>query len=247
MLIIVVCGFQFSHEEKLDCEFKNTFYSGVGWFYHCFVSSLDNPQNNLTIDGYSGGHEENKNDANVKGIWIHGTNTKYIPASLGSLFHLTVLRMEWTQLVEIKARDFHGMQYLEQINLNNNKLSSVPLDVFATLTKLRIISLSENQIEELPNGIFVNCLRLQQIYLSNNKIKYLGTEIFHELTNLNRVHLKNNICVNKVYNGKTKVIQLKEDMRMKCKNLNEVPAMITATQIPMNADVIEFKNQTIVK
>ena len=40
--------------------------------------------------------------------------------------------------VEIKANDFHGMQDLEEIRLSNNKLSSVPLDVFATLTKLRI-------------------------------------------------------------------------------------------------------------
>ena len=100
----------------------------------------------------------NKNDADVKAIWIHDTNTKYIPTNLGSLFNLTVLRMTSTQLVEIKAKDFHVMQDLQYLNFFENKLSSVPLDVFAKLTKLKYIYLSYNQIEELPNGIFGNNL-----------------------------------------------------------------------------------------
>ena len=70
---------------------------------------------------------------------IRGTNTKYIPTNLGSFSNLTVLVMVGTQFeVEIKAKDFHGMQNLKEISLSNNKFSSVPLDVFATLTKLRI-------------------------------------------------------------------------------------------------------------
>ena len=63
-----------------------------------------------------------------------------------------------TKLIEIKAKDFHGMQDLEFLSLHNNKLSSVPLDAFATLTKLKLISFISNQIEELPNGIFNNNL-----------------------------------------------------------------------------------------
>ena len=131
-------------------------YSIVGSFYSCVVTSLDNPNNNLKIDGYSGEHKANKNDADVKGIYILGTNTKYIPTNLGTFSNLTALRMWRTQLVEIKAKNFHGMQDLEILSFHGNKLSSVPLDVFATLTKLKYIYFSENQIEELPNGIFKN-------------------------------------------------------------------------------------------
>ena len=151
-----------------------------------------------------------------------------------------------TQLVEIKVTDFHGMQNLEAISFVHNKLSSVPLDVFATLTKLKYIDLSANQIEELPNGIFKNNLELERIYLQFNKIKYLGTEIFHDLKKLNFVGLYGNICVDGNYDGTTKINQLKDDIKMKCKNPNEVPAATTrttttTTQTPMNADVIEFK------
>ena len=161
-----------SRGEKLNCEFEDYEFRVVGKLYTCEVTSLDNTLNNLTIDGYSGEHEENKNDADVNAIWIHNTNTKYIPTNLGSLFNLTALSIWNSELVEIKAKDFHGMQNLESINLSDNKLSSVPLDVFATLKKLRYFDLSYNQIEELPNKIFGNNLELKEIHLQCNKIKY---------------------------------------------------------------------------
>ena len=142
LFVILVCGSQLSHGVKLDCEFIDVNHYLVGKLYSCCVSSFDNPINNLSIDGYYGEHEANKNDADVKGILFRGTNTKYIPTNLGTLFNLTALSMENTQLVEIKAEDFHGMQDLESISFWDNKLSSVPLGAFATLTKLRFISLS---------------------------------------------------------------------------------------------------------
>ena len=223
-----------SHRERLNCKFED-FDSR----YTCVVSSLDNTHNNLTIYGNSGEHKANKNDADVKRIWIQNTDTKYIPTNLGSLFNLTALRMWNTQLIEIKAKDFHGMQDLQYLSLKNNKLKSVPLDAFATLTKLRFISLESNQIEELSNDIFSNNLVLETIFLSDNNIKYLGTEIFNSLEKLDWVCLYGNICVNKNYRGKTEINQLKKDIKMKCKNPNEFPATTSTTETP-NAEGIEI-------
>ena len=226
--MILVCGSQLSHGVKLDCTFEDDEYPFLGSLYVCYVTSFDNPHNNLTIDGYSGVHMANRNDADVKAIYIKNTNTNYIPMNLGYLFNLTVLSMDYTQLVEIKSKDFHGMQDLEILSFHGNKLSSVPLDAFATLTKLKYIYLSENQIEELPNGIFGNNLELGEIHLWGNKIKYLGAEIFNDLKKLYRVNLEGNICVNYNYYG-TEINQLKDDIKMKCKNPNEVPATTTTT------------------
>ena len=243
--MILVCGSQLSHGEELDCIFGDEDYSLVGFVYSCRVTSFVNPNNNLSIDGYSGEHLANRNDADVQAIIMEGTNTKYIPTNLGSLFNLTALYMDYTQLIEIKATDFLGMQDLEEISFFNDKFSSVPLDVFTTLTKLRYIDLSYNQIEELPNGILVNCLELKVIQLYGNKIKYLGTEIFNDLKKLNFVDLRKNICVNKSYYGATEIIQLNKDIKMKCKNPNEVPATTTTTsttsitQDPNGTDVFE--------
>ena len=190
--MILVSGSQLCHGVKLKCEFRDVSYHLVDSLYSCVVTSFVNPYNNLTIDGYSGEHLANKNDADVKGIYIRDTNTKYIPTNLGSLFNLTALSIQNTELIEITAKDIHGMQDLESISFHNNKMSTVPLDFFVTLLKLRFFDLSGNQIEELPNGIFENNLNLEQIYLYNNNIKYLGTEIFHDLNKLDFVEPKIN-------------------------------------------------------
>ena len=236
-MLILVWECQLSHGVKLYCVFEDVEYYYVGLLYNCYVSSLDNPYNNLNIEGYSGYHKANKNDTDVKLIWIHRTNTKYIPTNLGYFSHLIALRMLDTQLIEIKTEDFHGMRDLEIISFSFNQLSTVPVDAFATLTKLRLIYLGYNQIEELPNGIFSNNLELEVIHLQFNKIKYLGTRIFHDLKKLDSVSLYDNICVNKEYNGATEINQLKEDIKMKCKNPNEVPpTTTTTTETPMNAE-----------
>ena len=134
-----------------------------------------------------------------------------------------------TELVEIKSKDFHGMQNLELLYLNNNNLKSVPLDAFASLTKLIHISLDSNQIEELPNGIFEKNLQLEDIILSNNNIKYIGAELFTDLgMSLMFVNLEGNICINEFYSVfRRKLIQLNEDIKMNCQKPDEVPATTT--------------------
>ena len=215
-----------SNGEMLNCEFGDVEYNGgfdiVATLYSCKVTSLENPHNNLTIEGYYGEHKPNKNDADVKVIWIRGTNTKYIPTNLGSFSILTALRMEVTQLIEIKAKDFHGMQDLEFLSFHNNKLSFVPLGAFATLTKLRFIYLSANQIEELPNDIFKNNLELEEIYLSNNGIKYLGTGLMNGLKKLDYVDLFGNICINHFYVGAAQITLAKDDIKLNCTKPNAI-------------------------
>ena len=151
VMLMILCGSQFSHGEKLNCKFE---VNSMDSLYTCEVTTFVNPHNNVTIDGYLGEHEATKNGADVNKIYIHDTNTKYIPTNLGSLFYLTFLDMDGTKLVEIKSKDFHGMQNLKYLFLSDNILKSVPLDAFTTLTKLKVIYLGANQIEELPNGIF---------------------------------------------------------------------------------------------
>ncbi|CAO1340032.1 unnamed protein product [Diamesa tonsa] len=196
MLVIHCGGFRSSHGEKIQCVFANVDYS-VGNLYNCYVISLYISFNNMTVDGYTGTHLSNKNDNDVRAIWIHGTNTKYIPANLGSLSNLLALTIRNSQLVEIKAENFFGMQNLEILSFWNNKLTFVPSDAFSMLKKLK------------------------EIYLSNNPIKYIGSRVFDKLTYLKVVELRNNICSNKEYMGISAIIQLKMDIKANCMNPQE--------------------------
>ena len=175
---------------------KDALVKDKGNVYYCDVTSLDNSLNNMTIDGYTGTHVPNRNDNDINGIWIHNTNTKYIPANLGFLFNLTALLVQNSNLIEIKAENFHGMQNLESLELSYNKLTSLASDTFSSITKLKYLGLSANQIEVIPSNLFSNNLNLEEINLIHNKIKYIGSGVFDHLTKMNYVFLNVNICVN---------------------------------------------------
>ena len=171
---MILCGgLHLIHGEKLKCQFKENVFYLVGNVYFCYVKSLDNSFNNMTIDGYTGTHLANKNDNDVKGIYIQNTNTNYLPSNLGFLFNLTTFIVYNSNLIEIKAENFLGMKNLEYLNLDGNKFKSVPSDTFSTQTKLEYLSLRNNQIEVIPSNLFSNNLNLKFIDLDYNKIKYI--------------------------------------------------------------------------
>ena len=145
MFLILCGGLHLSHGEKLNCQFGVRPFTYVENAYFCCVSSLDNSFNNMTIDGFTGNHMTYKTKNDVKGIFIHDKNTNFIPANLGVLFHLTVLHVRFSNLIEIKAENFQRMQNLEYLNLDFNKLISLSSAAFSTLTKLKYLSLSANQ------------------------------------------------------------------------------------------------------
>lgn len=215
-LIMIIFGkLHLSTCEKLQCNFKDSTYADIN-FYSCFVSSLEDKNNQSTIiDGFTGVQMANKNINDVKGIKIQSTSNKFIPANLGFLFNITVFAMWKTQLIEIKSIDFHGMQNLEVLSLWSNNLTSVPVNAFTLLTNLKSIVLGGNQIEVLWSHLFSNNLNLETMNLDNNRIKFIGSGLFNELKNLNEVQLYNNICINQKYN-KPSLVQLKIAIKIKC-------------------------------
>ena len=245
-VILLLFGvFKITQGEILNCNFKDhTFSAGI--FYTCKVTSLDNTNNNTVITGHNGSHVSNNNDKNVYAINIHNTKTKYIPQNLGLLFKLTVLWMYDSQLVEINAQNFKGMENLEQLSLNNNKLSSVPSNAFTFLTKLKTISLSQNQIEELPNDLFTLNINLEQIHLHSNNLKFVGSIVFEKLNQLNFVDILGNCCINKRYIRSTGIVQLKNDLKKQCLKPNQIPAIPTTTtpnpMVPQLNECIEEKS-----
>lgn len=178
--------FKGSHSETLKCEFVQ--HS----LYTCEAYDLGNDNPNSVINGYTGPHLDSKATADVKALTIDDNNTFYIPENLGQLFDLTKFSLQRTQVFEIKAKHFLGMENLEYLSLAGNKLTTLTSDVFSALTKLTCIN------------------------LSSNKIRFIGDATFDKLVNLRHVTLVNNGCGNKVYNESSGIVRLKSDVRSFC-------------------------------
>lgn len=106
---------------------------------------------------------------------------------------------------------FHGLEYLTQLNLRGNRISSVPSHSFKTnrnlqevrlagnrLSKieesafppsLRVLDLVNNQITSLSNASFANLANLEKLYLNNNPLQRVESGAFNELKNLTELHM----------------------------------------------------------
>ncbi|CAO1400771.1 unnamed protein product [Diamesa serratosioi] len=198
----------------------------------------------------SGIHLANRNDSNVKAIFIHDAPTMYVPEFLGTLFNLTALQMNRIQLVEIKSQTFDGMADLEELNLSYNKLTSIPMSAFTGLPKLRLLYLISNEIEELRNGIFNNNINLEIIHLHSNKIKLLGSTLFDASIKLHTVKLETNVCVTREYKGAAALVELKNDIRLKCNIpndmiLSEIESVFTKGTNEIRNEMIQLQRKTL--
>nr|ABB21110.1 variable lymphocyte receptor A [Eptatretus stoutii] len=77
----------------------------------------------------------------------------------------------------------------DRLELDLNKLSSLPSKAFQSFTKLTFLSLNNNQLQTLPEGVFDQLVNLDKLYLQYNELKSLPSGIFDKLTKLTDLRL----------------------------------------------------------
>lgn len=80
----------------------------------------------------------------------------------------------------------------EQINLNANKIFSIPQGIFRNCQRLVGLSFARNEIESISNNAFVGLTRLTFLSLSSNKIQRLSFNVFAPMTSMIRLYLDTN-------------------------------------------------------
>jgi Leucine-rich repeat (LRR) protein len=85
---------------------------------------------------------------------------------------------------------------LKYLNLSDNKITTIPKNIFDNLINLKYLWFARNEItaKGLPENIFDKLTNLTQLYFSNNQIsaKDMSENIFNKLTNLTVLSLCNN-------------------------------------------------------
>jgi len=100
------------------------------------------------------------------------------------------------KVIDVNA--FHGLLYLNQLNLSGNHLGLLEPDMFANNTHLEKLSLSENplqymQVEASPyKAYFLNIRALQELDLSGCNLTHLLPTMFSKLTTVTYVNLASN-------------------------------------------------------
>ncbi|KAF7227054.1 toll-like receptor 21 [Nothobranchius furzeri] len=91
--------------------------------------------------------------------------------SLAHLPNLQNLRLDENKLSRIDPLAFQNLHQLKSLNLSRNNLSKLSPLVFENLHNLTFLSLSYNKLKEFPDGIFSGVPNLSALHLRENSLK----------------------------------------------------------------------------
>lgn len=128
---------------EIECTFDF-----VGGQYTCSVSkaSIDRP--NVDIVSFEGKHQMGKNNNDVTEVDFDSMRVEYFPRNLQMIFpSLKFLIIRTCGLKEISRQDLDGLGKLVFSSDGNNKLKSLPDDLFSNMPNLKYVSFGGNRIE----------------------------------------------------------------------------------------------------
>lgn len=168
---------------------KHLIFRFSGEFYNC-EPSFGNTSDSRKIKAHL---NFPVNPKIVRNIEFHDLSLKRFPPGIGeSTPKLEVFKSVNGNIEFINRSTFKRMINLCGLYLWNQKISSLPDDVFWDLTELKDLDLSYNQIETLPTYIFLNNLHLQHVNFDNNKLIFLLKDVFANNLKMESVWFRNN-------------------------------------------------------
>lgn len=105
---------------------------------------------------------------------------------------LWVLGCSHCGIEDIDDDAFHQLDNLEQLSLDNNRLTNVRAAWFRGLDSLTYLDLNYNKIRNVESGVFANLPSLVDLRLSGNELECLNLRDMSHLTELKRMFLSEN-------------------------------------------------------
>lgn len=172
-----------------------------------FIQALDKLNLNTTNlktfffkSGYGSRHAEHygvtkhsfKGLELLKRLYFTAKDVSALPSdlfeSLGKLEWLT-----WkTDMVGMADGIFDALVNLETLEINHNKLHSLPSEFLRNQRKLRTLNAAGNKLNNLTRDMFIGAINVDNIDLSANDMSVLSSDVFAEMTNLTMINLSAN-------------------------------------------------------
>ena len=92
--------------------------------------------------------------------------------------------------LSLRRQDFEGLLYLEELDLADTGLRSLPAEVFGGLTSLQTLNLNKNRLRSLPAGVFAGLRSLATLRLQQNpSLRLLPYDEFEALPALTELRV----------------------------------------------------------
>lgn len=151
--------------------------------------------------------------------FFNNKKISFLPIQVDENFpNLLVYYADYCSIEKISKQNFKNLLKLKLLNLDNNKIQDIQGGTFGDLKNLEEISLSKCRTIK-----FHFWTKVSFIILDSNKIKFLSGEAFRGLAKLNIVYMHFNPCINKEFQGKSRIAQIIEvRCNTKINNLYEI-------------------------
>ncbi len=204
---------------------------------------------------------------NVIEIYLNNNRIKSISDQIWKTEKLRNVRLNNNAIAKIEVSGvFRSIDFENQlkINLSNNKLESLPGNIFSGLENIQKLDFSNNSIKSLNSDTFLKTSietldfsnnkivqiprefsdNLKEIYLNNNRIKTISDQIFKKLS-LEEVQLNNNDIEKIEVSGVFRSIDFKNQLKINLSNnkLESLPGNIFSGLEAIRA--IDFSNNAI--
>ena len=94
------------------------------------------------------------------------------------------LSLQWQRIDTLQPQDLQALTNLQELNLADNSIASLPDDLLTEIPLLESIDLSNNDLTEIPEAAFKNNPNLRRIDISENQIASLPKGLLTQATNL---------------------------------------------------------------
>lgn len=120
-----------------------------------------------TIIAFEGVHQQGKTNDDVEGVRFENTVVEYFPVGIDKIFpRLNSILIRNCGLKTITQTDLACFVYLKSLNLSENKLTTLPNDLFKNMFNLQWIFLQENLIEYMSSKLLLQ--------IKNNSFEWIS-------------------------------------------------------------------------
>ncbi|XP_013420824.1 uncharacterized protein LOC106181094 [Lingula anatina] len=135
----------------------------------------------------------NQKSLKVLSLSNMGSSLTDIPSAISGMEKMEELDLNNNRIRGVNHNHFAKMVQLRKLNLANNKITSLDPLSFQYCVQLEELEFSYNLIQEVNPIHFVAQVRLRKINLSYNRIHSLGPRLFQNCKNLKYVDFSNNL------------------------------------------------------
>ncbi len=153
------------------------------------------------------------------GLKLNSLRILYVGMFQG-LDNLQELNLNFNKIKSIENATFSCMSKLETLNLNSNELQILYAGTFQGLDNLQKLNLGRNDIKSIENGTFSCLKRLKKLNLEMLELLELNAEMFNGSDNLQELNLWG--CEVKISNNVFKYLKNLTTVNLGYTNLKEI-------------------------